>query len=60
MEGGPFGIYSTSRPGRWTKLKVVALLALIALVTIGVYTYNHGPGRDRISADVDQYGRVEK
>jgi hypothetical protein len=57
MDGGPFGIYSTSRPGRWNTIKTIALLALVAIITIGVYAYNHGPGRNSISADVDQYGR---
>jgi len=58
MDGGPFGFYSTSRPGRWTKAKIIALLAVVALITIGVYAYNRGPGSNRISADVDQYGRA--
>ena len=60
MDGGPFGIYGTSGPSRWTRLKLIALLAAVALITIGVYAYNHGPGKDRISADVDQYGRTMK
>jgi hypothetical protein len=60
MDGGPFGIYSTSRPGRWAKLKIIAVLALIALITICVYAYNQGPGKNRISADVDQFGRTVK
>ena len=60
MDGGPLGIYTTNHSGRWIKVVIVLSLALVALITFGVYTYNQGPGRNHISADIDQYGRAMK
>ena len=58
MEGGPFGIYSTGESKNPMKSFMVVVLVIAVLVALCMFIYNNnGPGKNRISGDVDKLGR---
>ena len=61
MEGGPYGIYSTSRSKNTKPITIVlVVLTIIALIAIGLYGRGSGSNSPTFGSGVDRFGRSVK